>query len=173
MIVLSKSIGGGLPLAVLLMKPEMDQWRAGEHTGTFRGNNLAFIAAAELFAYWETDELANNIKANEVIIKDRLTVMAEKYTGLDAAVRGRGMIYGMDIGARGIAGQVLKECFNRNLVIELSGARDNVVKVLPPLVIEEDLLAKGLDIIEESIKHIIENQQNSNGGMDIIDSTSS
>ncbi len=171
MIVLSKSIGGGLPLALLLLKPELDQWRAGEHTGTFRGNNLAFVAAAELISYWQTDELANYIKSSEVIIRDRLTKMAEEYKELDATVRGRGMIYGLDIGARGMAACIARECFNRNLVIELSGAWDNVLKILPPLVIEEEYLVKGLDIIEESIKFLIENQNASNGGMDIIDNS--
>ena len=158
-------------MAILLLKPELDQWRAGEHTGTFRGNNLAFVAAAELISYWETDELANYIKANEQIIKDRLSKMAEKYTELDATVRGRGMIYGLDIGAKGMATCVARECFNRNLVIELSGARDNVLKLLPPLVIEEEYLVKGLDIIEDSIQFLIESQNNTNGGMDIIDNS--
>ncbi len=172
-IVLSKSIGGGLPLALLLFKPELDQWRAGEHTGTFRGNNLAFVAASELISFWETDELANYIKSSEKIICDKLTAMAEKYKELDCQVRGRGMIYGLDIGAKGLAAQVSRECFNRNLVIELSGARDNVVKILPPLVIEEELLVKGLDIIDESIGALLEAQNNGNGGMDIIDNTQS
>ncbi len=171
MIVLSKSIGGGLPLAILLLKPELDQWRAGEHTGTFRGNNLAFVAAAELISYWQTDELANYISSSELIIRERLTKVAQEYKELDATVRGRGMIYGLDIGARGMATCIARECFNRNLVIELSGARDNVLKILPPLVIEEELLVKGLDIIEESTKHLIDNQNNNNGGMDIIDNT--
>jgi diaminobutyrate-2-oxoglutarate transaminase len=170
-ITLSKSIGGGLPLSVVLVKPELDQWKPGEHTGTFRGNNLAFVAATELFAYWETDELTEIIKNKETIIKDRLTDIASAYKTFDCKVRGRGMIYGLDIGAKGIAAQVSNECFDRKIVIELSGAKDNVLKLLPPLVIEEDLLIKGLDIIEESIWALADNQNNNDGGMGIIDNS--
>lgn len=58
-ITLSKSIGGGLPLSVVLMKSELDQWKPGQHSGTFRGNNLAFIAASNLLkSYWEDDNLS-------------------------------------------------------------------------------------------------------------------
>jgi len=170
-ITLSKSIGGGLPLSVVLVKPELDQWKPGEHTGTFRGNNLAFIAATELFSYWETDELAEIIKNKEKIIKERLNAIANTYKTFDCKVRGRGMIYGLDVSAKGIAAQVSKECFDRNLIIELSGAKDNVLKLLPPLVIEEDLLIKGLDIIEESIWTLTNNQNNNDGGMGIIDNS--
>jgi len=170
-ITLSKSIGGGLPLAVILIKPELDQWKPGEHTGTFRGNNLAFVAATELFSYWDTNELAEKIKAKEKIIKERLTGIANTYQGLECKVRGRGMIYGLEIGAKGIAAQVSEESFNRNLVIELSGAKDNVLKLLPPLVIEEDFLRRGLDIIEESILVLVEGQNHNDGGMGIIDNS--
>ncbi|MEX0707395.1 MAG: diaminobutyrate--2-oxoglutarate transaminase, partial [Woeseia sp.] len=61
MVTVSKSLGGGLPLAILLMRPELDQWRPGEHTGTFRGNNLGFVAATEALKYWENDDLAQAV----------------------------------------------------------------------------------------------------------------
>lgn len=170
-ITLSKSIGGGLPLSLVLFRPELDQWKPGEHTGTFRGNNLAFVAATELFAYWLTDELAEKVKAKEKIIKDRLTIIADKYTELDCKVRGRGMIYGLEIGAKGMAHRVSSESFNRGLIIELAGAQDDVLKFLPPLVIDEDLLARGLDIIEESIVALLEEKNNGDGGIGIIDNS--
>ena len=81
------------------------------------------------------------------------------------------MIYGLEIGSKGMAAKISEECFNRNLIIELSGAKDDVLKFLPPLVIEEDLLAKGFDIIEESIIGLLEEKDNNNGGMDIIDNS--
>ena len=62
MVTLSKAIGGGLPMAVLLMRPELDQWQPGEHTGTFRGNNLAFVGATKALEYWENDDLANAVR---------------------------------------------------------------------------------------------------------------
>ena len=170
-ITLSKSIGGGLPLSLVLVRPNLDQWKPGEHTGTFRGNNLAFVAATELFSYWETDELSQRIEAKGEIIRERLKQIAEKYCEMDCKVRGRGMVNGLDVGARGMAAQISHECFNRNLIIELSGAENNVLKFLPPLVIEEELLVKGLDILEESIAALMEEQKNKDGGMAIIDNS--
>ncbi|HAS28063.1 MAG TPA: diaminobutyrate--2-oxoglutarate transaminase [Dehalococcoidia bacterium] len=170
-ITMSKSVGGGLPLALVLVRPELDQWKPGEHTGTFRGNNLAFIAAAKLFQYWKTDELAELIKAKEKILKNRLNIIAEKYPELNCRVRGKGMIYGLDIAVKGMARQISKECFCRGLVIELAGADNSVLKFLPPLIIEEKLLVQGLDIIEESIVAIMEERNNGDGGLGIIDSS--
>ncbi|MDD4874183.1 MAG: aminotransferase class III-fold pyridoxal phosphate-dependent enzyme, partial [Dehalococcoidales bacterium] len=172
-ITLSKSIGGGLPLALVLIRPELDQWKPGEHTGTFRGNNLAFVAATRLFDYWKTDELSERIKIKEKIIRDRLSIIADKYPELNCKVRGRGMIYGLEIGTKGMAKQVSRESFNRNLIIELAGADDDVLKFLPPLVIEEELLVKGLDIIEEAIVALMEEKKNKDGGIGIIDSSQS
>jgi len=63
-VVLSKSLGGiGLPMALVLMKPEHDQWAPGEHNGTFRGNNLAFVAATKAIElYWRDEEFSHEIK---------------------------------------------------------------------------------------------------------------
>ncbi|MEC9341992.1 MAG: aspartate aminotransferase family protein, partial [Pseudomonadota bacterium] len=57
MVTLSKAVGGGLPMALLLMRPELDRWQPGEHTGTFRGNNLAFVAATKALEFWDDDTL--------------------------------------------------------------------------------------------------------------------
>jgi diaminobutyrate-2-oxoglutarate transaminase len=170
-ITMSKSIGGGLPLALVLVRPELDQWKPGEHTGTFRGNNLAFIAATKLFEYWKTDELAELIKTKEKIMRDRLKIIADKYPELNCKVRGRGMIYGLDIAPKGMARQVSRESFCRGLIIELAGAEHSVLKFLPPLIIEENLLVKGLDIIEESIVALMEAKNNDDGGLGIIDNS--
>ncbi|MFC1866074.1 aminotransferase class III-fold pyridoxal phosphate-dependent enzyme, partial [Chloroflexota bacterium] len=116
-------------------------------------------------------ELAEMIKANEKVIKERLTDIANTYKTLDCQVRGRGMIYGLEIGAKGVAAQISEESFKRNLVIELSGAKDNVLKLLPPLVIEEDLLRRGLDIIEKSIIALVEERNHIDRGMGIIDNS--
>lgn len=162
-ITLSKSIGGGLPLAIVLMRQELDQWKPGEHTGTFRGNNLAFVAATELFSYWKTDDFAKSIKEKEQILRKKLTEIAAKYPELECEVRGRGLIYGLKIGTKNTARLISQECFNHGLVIELAGAKDDVIKFLPPLVIEEELLVKGLDILSEAISAIMEHSNNSNG----------
>lgn len=70
---LSKSIGGiGLPMAITLIKPEYDQWGPGEHNGTFRGNNLAFLAAQEALTHWETDEFSEEIQEKGKFLRDTI-----------------------------------------------------------------------------------------------------
>jgi diaminobutyrate-2-oxoglutarate transaminase len=156
-ITLSKSIGGGLPLSLVLIKPELDQWKPGEHTGTFRGNNLAFVASAEALSYWDNDELSVEVEAKSMILKEKLEAIRDKYPQLNAEVRGRGMIYGLQIPIAEMASEVSAEAFRRGVIIELAGARDDVVKFLPPLTIEKDVLNEGLDVIDESIGHVAEN----------------
>ena len=158
-VILSKSIGGGLPLALVLMKPELDQWKPGEHTGTFRGNNLAFIASTELLSYWDNSDLAEAIKYREAILKEELERIAETYKDLGVSVRGRGMIYGLHFPQQGFSGAVTAEAFERGLVIERAGAKNDVIKFLPPLVIEEQQLRKGLEIIDESIAACVEKKE--------------
>ncbi|GAB6097461.1 diaminobutyrate--2-oxoglutarate transaminase [Desulfatiferula olefinivorans] len=155
MVTLSKAIGGGLPLALLLLRQDLDQWKPGEHTGTFRGNNLAFVASTEALSYWDTMDLSNAVKHKSAVIRKALTAIADKHPDLNASVRGRGMIFGLELPERGMASQVSERCFEKGLVIELSGADDQVVKFLPPLVIDEETLLRGIGIVEEAIDEIV------------------
>ena len=86
-------------MALLLFKPHLDQWKPGEHTGTFRGNNLAFVASkVSLDNYWQNDNLSKAVKYKEEILKDSLTQIANKYKDVyDIDVRGRGLVYGFEI----------------------------------------------------------------------------
>ncbi|BDC36614.1 MAG: diaminobutyrate--2-oxoglutarate transaminase [Candidatus Methanoliparum thermophilum] len=161
-ITVSKSIGCGLPLAFILFKPELDQWRPGEHTGTFRGNNLAFVASTKaLDYYWTTDDLSLAVENKSKMLHERLVEIVDKYPQLELAVRGRGMIYGLECKDKNFASLVSKKAFEKGLIIELAGPNDEVLKFLPPLVIENDLLMKGLDIIDESIDEILEGKNDS------------
>src|SRR5690606_35309933 len=144
MVTLSKSIGGGLPMALLLMRPDLDQWKPGEHTGTFRGNNLAFVASTEALAYWENDDLGNAVRHKGEIIRTELERMAGAYPELKATVGGRGMVWGLALPQPGVAGETAMACFERGLIIETAGADDQVLKFLPSLLIEEELLREGL-----------------------------
>lgn len=155
-ITLSKSIGGGLPLSLVLMRPELDQWKPGEHTGTFRGNNLAFVASTQILSYWESDALTESVFYKEEILREELERIAAKYADLGATVRGRGLIYGLHIPERGFCSTVSREAFERGLIIELAGAEDDVLKFLPPLLIEEELLRAGLQIIDEAVGAVCE-----------------
>ena len=154
-ITLSKAIGGGLPLAMVLMRPDLDQWKPGEHTGTFRGNNLAFVASTQCLDYWETNDLSESVKYKSAIMKEELEKIAAKYPELEAKVRGRGMIYGLEIPELNFAEQVSKKCFEDGMVIELAGAEDQVLKLLPPLIIDEALLRSGISKIDNAIGELI------------------
>jgi diaminobutyrate-2-oxoglutarate transaminase len=156
MVTVSKSIGGGLPMALLLMRPELDQWKPGEHTGTFRGNNLAFVAAAQALTYWDNDDFADSIRYKGAIMKEELEKIVAKYSDrLDIELRGRGMVWGLDFKRTGFPGEVARAAFQNQLVIELAGADDNVVKFLPALIIDEETLREGLAIIDRVIGEIL------------------
>ncbi len=165
-ICLSKAIGGGLPLAFILFRPNLDQWKPGEHTGTFRGNNLAFVASYEAMHYWDNNDLSEAVKYKGAVIEKELLAVANKYPELNAEVRGRGMIYGLEILERGLAGQISEKCFENGLVIELAGADDQVVKFLPALTIDEETLLRGIAIVDKAIGDILqEKHENRTGEM--------
>lgn len=167
MVTLSKSIGGGLPMAVLLFKPDLDQWKPGEHTGTFRGNNLAFVASqVSLENYWQNDDLSNAVFYKEKLLKERLEKIAKKHSELyDIEVRGRGLAYGFEIkNDKSIAGEISEYAFKENLIIETCGSDNQVVKFLPPLVIDEDLLKEGLNRFEMAIDKLFQEKKDRLGG---------
>ncbi|SEH92517.1 diaminobutyrate aminotransferase apoenzyme [Mycolicibacterium rutilum] len=150
-VTLSKSISGyGLPMALTLFRRELDVWAPGEHNGTFRGHNPAFVTAtAALQTYWANDSLTAATTAKGELVRDRLEVIADKYDGVSA--RGRGMAQGLKFEQADLAGEVARAAFDRGLLTETSGPADEVVKLLPPLTISEHDLMSGLDILAESV----------------------
>ena len=157
-ITLSKSLSGyGLPMSLVLMKPELDIWKPSAHNGTFRGNNLAFVTAtAALDHYWQNAEFSKQIQNKEVLVRDWLENIVHSYPGSGLSVRGRGLIQGL-VAPQGsdIATQIASRAFEKGLVIETSGAKDEVVKLLPALTIEPELLKKGLNILEQSVAEVM------------------
>ena len=156
MVTMSKSIGGGLPMAILLMRPELDQWQPGEHTGTFRGNNLAFIAAAKLLEYWDTPDFAAGTEQKGELLHAMLEQIVQKYPETEAQLRGVGMVWGIEFTDAAFAGEVSEEAFANNLVIETAGANGQVIKFLPSLTIDEETLIEGVEIIDRSIGAVVE-----------------
>jgi diaminobutyrate-2-oxoglutarate transaminase len=152
-VTLSKSISGfGLPMALVLMKPQIDIWAPGTHSGTFRGNNLAFVTAKEaLELYWATPQFEDSLRRKALIVGASLAHIARAYPGGRFTVRGRGMIQGLAAVDAGLADRVSERAFRQGLIIETSGAESQVLKLLPPLTIDELTLRKGLDILEHSI----------------------
>jgi diaminobutyrate-2-oxoglutarate transaminase len=159
MVTLSKSIGGGLPLALLLIRPELDQWQPGEHTGTFRGNNLAFVASTEALNFWDNDDLARSVVYKGGILEEELTRIAGKYPELEASVRGIGMVWGLELPQPGVTKDVAEEAFKRGLLMETAGPDDEVLKFLPPLIIEEEQLRAGLEIVDQCLEAIMEKRK--------------
>lgn len=153
MVVQSKSISGyGLPMSLLLIKPEHDIWTPAEHNGTFRGNQMAFVGAKAALEYREEHCLEKKTIENEEFIRKFVT---ERILPLDADLkyRGIGMIHGVDFGKVKIenaAGLVGRECFEQGLVIERAGRNDSVLKIMPALTIERNELLQGLEIIEKA-----------------------
>jgi diaminobutyrate-2-oxoglutarate transaminase len=155
LVTLSKSIGGyGLPMALLLIKPAYDIWQAGQHNGTFRGNQLAFIAAAEAIRqYWADDVFALSVQKKAMFVSDYLAHHATGEFGLP--VRGAGLIWGIDLrGSSFTAGQLSQLCFSKGLVVETCGRDDDVLKILPPLSISEANLETGLKIVTLALREL-------------------
>jgi diaminobutyrate-2-oxoglutarate transaminase len=148
-ICLSKSLSGyGLPFALTLLRPELDQWEPGKHNGTFRGQNLAFVTAtAALETYWSSGQLSADVQRRGLMVCEHLQLLAQRFGG---TVRGRGLIQGWECPEHDKAAAVSRAAFDRGLVIETAGRRDEVLKVLPPLTIPDAALERGLQILLES-----------------------
>lgn len=158
-VTVSKSFSGyGLPLSLVLFRRDLDIWKAGQHTGTFRGNNLAFVTASVALDYWKDDRFSGEIFRKGDILSRRLNAISAKYPQLNAEVRGRGFIYGMAVEPPEIAREISMACFKNKLIMELAGARNNVIKFLAPLIIPDDVLIEGLDILEAAIGAVLKNR---------------
>lgn len=153
---LSKSISGyGLPMSLVLLKPELDVWSPGEHNGTFRGNNLAFVTGTAALSYWENDSFTREILRKSDLIQSGLQEIANRHPEAHPGVRGRGLIQGLYLGVPELGPQVAAAAFRRGLLIEAVGSKDDVLKILPPLVIDDAGLQKGLEIIEDSLVQVV------------------
>jgi len=156
-VTLSKSLSGyGLPMSLVLMKPELDVWKPGAHSGTFRGNNLAFVTAAQaLDTYWTNSAFANDIQRKERLTRDFLENIVHSYPGAGLSVRGRGLMQGLVSQDHEFASKVAARAFQQGVVIETSGANDEVLKFLPALTIEDEQLKRGLEIIDHSVAELL------------------
>ena len=152
MVCLSKAIGGlGLPMALLLIRPELDQWNPGEHNGTFRGNNLAFVAATKALDYWRDKTLEEDVIMKGLKVRERLDDLADQFAAAKLSTRGRGLIQGLVSDIDGFAAEVCREAFANGLILETAGINAQVAKVMPPLTIDEAVLEQGLDIVERAV----------------------
>ncbi|PKR77335.1 diaminobutyrate--2-oxoglutarate transaminase [Halalkalibacillus sediminis] len=150
---LSKSLSGyGLPFAITLFRPELDIWSPGEHNGTFRGNNHAFVTATAALDYWKDEAFEEGIKERSEMTHEYLEYLVQEYPELKGKVKGRGLMVGISCEEPELASKVAEEAFNRGLIMETAGPNDEVFKLFPAINIEKEALKQGLEIIEESIK---------------------
>lgn len=154
-ITLAKSLSGlGLPFALTLIRPQFDQWSPGEHNGTFRGNNHAFVTATRaLELFWSDRRLQDEVMRKGRMVAEHFEELQE-LSPLVVGTRGLGMMRGLVMSSSEAAEQVCKACFERGLIIETSGAHDEVVKVLCPLTIADAQLRTGLEIISAAVRQV-------------------
>ena len=158
MVVMSKSIGGlGMPLAILLLKGELDLWKPGEHNGTFRGNQLSFIAGKASFDWLLENNVEEETRRKGELVK---SFIEREILPIDSRLelRGMGLIWGIDFGKinPGLSEVVIEKCFENKLICECAGRDGSVLKIMPPLVIEDTLLMKGLNIVADAAKEALQ-----------------
>ncbi|EWC62196.1 Diaminobutyrate-pyruvate aminotransferase [Actinokineospora spheciospongiae] len=156
-ICLSKSIGGyGFPLALTLLRPDLDVWEPGEHNGTFRGINPAFVAStAALREYWTDDTLEKGTLAKGEQVGRVLTGLAEAHPTADLLPRGRGLARGLRFADGGTASAVCAAAFERGLLMETAGPDGEVAKVMPPLTTTDEELERGLGVLVDSVAAVL------------------
>lgn len=157
MVTLSKSIGGcGMPMAMVLFKPELDIWEPGQHTGTFRGNQLSLIAGKAGLSYFVENSLDKEVQRKSNIVE---RFLVDEILPMDNRIdyRGIGLIWGLDFSGfdRDITKPLIAACFKNGLIVERVGRDNNVLKLMPPLVIEDELLMKGLQILKKSLQEVL------------------
>ena len=154
-VTLSKAVSGyGLPFAMVLFKPELDRWLPGEHSGTFRGNQMAFVGGTAAIDAYFHQEIESQVRDKQTLVQ---RFVQSKILSLDdqLALRGVGLIWGIDLGnsyGGKAAGKIISRCFEHGLLIENAGRDGRVVKLLPPLNIDNELLLEGLEILAAAFK---------------------
>ena len=153
---MSKSIGGyGIPFAVTLFKKELDVFKPGEHNGTFRGSQLSMVAGLAALEMTVEQDIPAQVRRKEKIVKEYLDKEIKPLLKSKMEIRGIGLSWGIEFNDGKLARAVLDKCFEKKLIIELAGSYDSVLKIMPSLVIEDELLLKGLNIVKESIQEVI------------------
>ena len=152
-ICLSKSLSGnGLPMSLVLIAPEHDQWAPGEHNGTFRGNNLAFVAATAALELWQSAEFTATAAT---MVENWIAKTARALGPSTATPRGMGLMSGLAFADKRLAGMIAREAFGQRILIETAGPHGEVLKLMPPLTIEEDLLQEGLQRLDGLVAKVM------------------
>ncbi|MGK5556752.1 diaminobutyrate--2-oxoglutarate transaminase family protein [Actinomadura kijaniata] len=150
-LVTSKAVGGGLPLALIAYRPDLDTWQPGDHTGTFRGNTLAMVAGEVTLRTVAEQQLAERAAKLGERLRAGLRELATEHPQI-AEVRGRGLMIGAELvdpaaepdergslpGDPAFARALQAACLEHGLILELGGRGDSVLRLLPPLVLTDE-----------------------------------
>lgn len=164
-LLLSKAIGGSLPLSVVVYRQSLDRWSPGAHAGTFRGNQLAMVAGIASLQYIQS----HNLPEYAGRMGDRLRSYLEQVQANSASlgeVRGRGLMLGVEIinpeakpDRRGIypqhptlARQIQAQCLRRGLILELGGRYSSVIRFLPPLIVTGEQIDCIAEIFADAVR---------------------
>jgi diaminobutyrate-2-oxoglutarate transaminase len=155
-VTLSKSLSGlGIPLSVVLIRPEFDIWKPGEHSGTFRGNNMAFVTGAAALSLWRDDDFLNQVSWLTLEMDTRLDQLCKAFPDHITSRKGRGLMCGVEVAPSINARDVIAGAFARGLILESSGPDRQVLKVFAPLTIEKEPLDDAFGILTESFEEVI------------------
>ncbi|MEU3752839.1 diaminobutyrate--2-oxoglutarate transaminase family protein [Streptomyces olivoreticuli] len=157
-IVASKALSGiGTPIAVIIYDAKLDTWAPGAHIGTFRGNQLAFAAGTEAVRIVRRDDILGNVRRRGEQIADRLTALLVNPWVHE--VRGRGLMWGIELAdpatgqpASAFAAEVQSRALRGGLIVELGGRDDCVVRIMPPLNVEADVVDTACSILVDAVE---------------------
>ncbi|UFJ43340.1 aspartate aminotransferase family protein [Brevibacillus humidisoli] len=163
-IVLSKAIGGSLPLSVMIYNKRLDVWKPGAHIGTFRGNQMAMAAGLATLTYIKEHDLPSKADRLGDRLMDHLNELMKR-VGWIGDVRGRGLMIGVEIVNRDaepdhmghypaypeLASRIQRECLKRGLILEVGGRHGAVVRFLPPLIVTESQIDEIAKIFREAV----------------------
>ncbi len=161
---LSKAIGGGMPMSLLVINKQHDTWKPGEHTGTFRGNQLAMVSGAKALEIIQRDNLVEHANIAGQYLRFGLEGI-QKRVNCIAEVRGKGLMLGVEIkspngklnkfGEPASDGQltlaIQRAALERGLMVEKGGRDGSVIRFLPPLIISFEQIDFALRVLEDAI----------------------
>lgn len=161
-LVLSKAIGGGYPMSVMIYHKRLDTWLPGMHAGTFRGNQIGMVAGTVAMQIIQRDGLAGQAARRGELLMAGLQRIAHDFPFL-AEVRGRGLMVGVEVAYTdsalrpapadaALAKAIKKQCFEQGLILETGGRHGAVLRFLPPLIITESEIGAVLDRFESSVR---------------------
>ncbi|UTJ07524.1 diaminobutyrate--2-oxoglutarate transaminase [Arcobacter roscoffensis] len=154
-IILAKGLGGvGTPIGMLVNKPEFDKaWGPGQHTGTFRGQGLSFVAGKVGLDYFKDEEFNNETKRKGDIIRKVLDEINSKYSQA-IEIRQKGMMLAIEFDSAATVKEITGKCYENGLIIGACSTGE-IIKFIPPLTIEDDKLNEGLNRFVASVEAVL------------------